>query len=193
MIKLSEVYVEDERIAYKPADTPGGIPKHVHETYRRYLPVTTVTGWARFSHYFLDAICYYLLIIVASAAIVIATGDESFLDSSAASVFNLALIVLYYFFFESVMQTTPGKLATKSVVVDEYGRKPNTSQLLGRSFARLVPFEAFSCLGDPSRGWHDSWSDTYVMRKKDLNELLDRISEMEGESRHVYNSLISEQ
>jgi hypothetical protein len=54
-------------------------------------------------------------------------------------------------------------------VVDEYGEKPTFSQIVGRSFARIVPFEVFSCLG--ATGWHDDWSKTYVIRKKDLHEL----------------------
>jgi hypothetical protein len=32
-----------------------------------------------------------------------------------------------------------------------------------------VPLEIFSCLSP--RGWHDTWSRTFVLRKKDLKEL----------------------
>ncbi len=37
-----------------------------------------------------------------------------------------------------------------------------------RSFSRLIPFEAFSFLGTPCRGWHDSISKNYVVDNKKL-------------------------
>jgi hypothetical protein len=54
-------------------------------------------------------------------------------------------------------------------VVDEYGEKPSLSQILGRSFARAIPFEVFSCLGE--RGWHDTMSNTYLIKDDHLKEL----------------------
>jgi uncharacterized RDD family membrane protein YckC len=75
----------------------------------------------------------------------------------------------YYILFESTMQSTPGKIILGRVVVDEYGEKPSFSTIVKRSYSRVVPFEAFSCLSN--LGWHDTWSDTFVIRKKDLEEL----------------------
>jgi hypothetical protein len=37
-------------------------------------------------------------------------------------------------------------------------------KVLGRTFARIVPFEMFSALGD--RPWHDGWTDTRVIKEK---------------------------
>ena len=76
------------------------------------------------------------------------------------------------------MQRTIGKFATKSVVINEYAQKPSNEQLIGRSFARLVPFEAFSCLAD--RGWHDTWSKTYVVTEKERDELQRLLNKHEG-------------
>ena len=53
-----------------------------------------------------------------------------------------------------------GKFATQTRVIDEYGNKPQLNKIISRSFLRLIPFEAFSCMGENSRGWHDKWSDT---------------------------------
>jgi uncharacterized RDD family membrane protein YckC len=193
MKKLSEIYIDGERNAFQPAAAPGEIPKQRPEAYRTRIPVKTVSAGARFGHYILDLIVFYILAIGIMAGIAIATGDEAFLDASGVGNAIYVLLVFYYFFFEAVFQTTPGKLATQCVVVDEYGQKPTIGQILGRSFSRLVPFEAFSCLGDSSRGWHDKWSDTYVVRKKDLAWMLDRLAEQEGENVHIYNSMVSEQ
>ncbi len=193
MKKLSEIYIDGERNAFQPASAPGEIPKQRSEAYRTRITVKTVSAGARFGHYILDLIIFYILAIGIMAGIVIATGDEAFLDSGLGNLLQYGFLVFYYFFFEAVFQTTPGKLATQCVVVDEYGQKPTVGQILGRSFSRLVPFEAFSCLGDYSRGWHDKWSDTYVVRKKGLAWMLDRLAEQEGENVHIYNSMVSEQ
>ena len=148
MKKLSEIFVDGQRNAFKPANAPGEMPKQRPEAYRTRIPVKTVSTGAMFGHYILDLVIFYILIIGIMAGIVIATGDEEFLDSGLASLLQYSFLVFYFFFFEAVFQTTPGKLATQCVVVDEYGQKPTVGQILGRSFARLVPFEAFSCLGD---------------------------------------------
>ena len=46
------------------------------------------------------------------------------------------------------------------------GRTPRFPQILGRSLARLIPFEAFSFFGALGVGWHDSFSNTRVIRTR---------------------------
>jgi uncharacterized RDD family membrane protein YckC len=74
--------------------------------------------------------------------------------------------VLYYTFMESTLGRSLGKLITGTKVINLEGKRPKPLTILGRSFARLVPFEPFSFFGN-ERGWHDRWSDTRVvdMRK----------------------------
>jgi uncharacterized RDD family membrane protein YckC len=67
------------------------------------------------------------------------------------------------------LQSSPAKLILGRIVVNEYGEKPTFKQIVARSYSRIVPFEIFSCLSQ--FGWHDKWSDTFVLRKKDLIEL----------------------
>ena len=49
----------------------------------------------------------------------------------------------------------------------EDGTKPDAQTIIKRTLCRLIPFDGLSFFGTPSRGWHDSMSDTYVV-KKDL-------------------------
>jgi uncharacterized RDD family membrane protein YckC len=70
----------------------------------------------------------------------------------------------YYVFFEYVFNATPGKMITRTRVVRLDGGKPSIGQVFGRTFARFVPFEAFSFLGRGASGWHDRWSKTRVVR-----------------------------
>ena len=102
------------------------------------------------------------------------TESDITLGLAVAFITLLASLLLFpflYFVCEYFWQKTPGKFLTKTIVIDEYGNKPDVGSLLLRSLVRLVPFEAFSCLGDPSRGWHDRWSNTYVVKDTELKEI----------------------
>jgi|GEM_PF-3034260 len=67
----------------------------------------------------------------------------------------------YYALFEALFGITPGKILSGTRVVDDESHIPQFKTIAIRSLCRMVPFEALSFLG--SRGWHDAWSDTYVV------------------------------
>jgi uncharacterized RDD family membrane protein YckC len=69
----------------------------------------------------------------------------------------------YYIFFEGLLARTPGKFITGTRVVAVGGGRPTFMQIVGRTFARVVPFEPFSFLGGTPTGWHDRWSGTRVV------------------------------
>ncbi|MEN9604685.1 MAG: hypothetical protein RJB39_370 [Candidatus Parcubacteria bacterium] len=82
-------------------------------------------------------------------------------------ILGVASYVLYYLILESMFQTTVGKLITGTKVVNKEGNNPSFLQILGRSFARYIPFEPFSFLMRKyPTGWHDLLSGTYVVDKK---------------------------
>lgn len=65
-----------------------------------------------------------------------------------------------------------GKLITGTVVVKEDGSAPISTDFLKRNFSRLVPFDLLSFLG--YNGWHDSWSNTRVVKKRAFQDALER-------------------
>lgn len=71
---------------------------------------------------------------------------------------------------ELYQQKTIGKLLTGSIVINEYAEPPDLKTVFLRSIIRLVPFEPFSFFGY-DRGWHDKWTNTYVVDKKELATL----------------------
>ena len=78
--------------------------------------------------------------------------------------FNLALMVVYYVVLETFFQRTLAKLITGTLVVNEAGLRPSLMQVVGRSLARFIPFEAFTFLGSERPvGVHDKWSGTRVI------------------------------
>ncbi|MEK7253493.1 MAG: RDD family protein [Bacteroidota bacterium] len=77
--------------------------------------------------------------------------------------------MFYYLVTETIFNgKTIGKFITKTVVVNMDGSPVAFPTVLGRSFARLIPFEAFSFLGASGRGWHDTLTKTMVVDEKDL-------------------------
>lgn len=93
-----------------------------------------------------------------------AISNETYIILNA--LFWIIIMVLYYAFCEAYTGKTLGKLLTQTRVVTMQGEKPTFGQCIGRSFARMVPFEAFSFLGGEPRGWHDRWTKTRVVKEK---------------------------
>ncbi len=129
----------------------------------------------RFLNYILDSILSTILLYVGLfllggtlALFSDSTGDANLFEGVLFAVLyllSLLLPVAYYVFFEHYSNgKTLGKIITKTRVVRKDGSKPSFGQIVGRSFARLIPFEAFSVLGsDKGIGWHDSLSGTVVI------------------------------
>jgi uncharacterized RDD family membrane protein YckC len=134
--------------------------------------VQLATKWQRFANVALDHIIMYVMILVAvvtAAALMVSdpTDPEMLLWIETYSMpISLGVMLSYYMVFEGLFGWTPGKLITGTRVVTEAGTRPGLLQILGRTVSRWVPFEPFSCLGDPPEGWHDRWSGTRVVRTR---------------------------
>lgn len=174
MQKITEI---KESYTVKRREKVNGEYVMVDKTLVRFRDVNYVEGWPRFGHFLLDRVFLYIFTIIFGVmlgVILLLTDSAYILSEPWFGVVDtllswLVIQPLYYFVFEFSMQSSPAKLILGRIVVDEYGNKPTASQILARSFSRCVPFEYFSCLG--TTGWHDDWSNTFVIRKKDLEEL----------------------
>ncbi|HMQ47559.1 MAG TPA: RDD family protein [Saprospiraceae bacterium] len=79
-------------------------------------------------------------------------------------LFGIFVVMLYYTGLEYLLKgKTLGKFITKTRAVTLEDEEMNFSTTLIRSLCRIVPFEAFSFLGDDPGGWHDKWSRTRVI------------------------------
>lgn len=143
-----------------------GIPRKVTQTFKHKLQVRTISAGLRFVHLIAD----YIVLVIISALI------------SAIPVFNKSILSLlqlvaflsypvFYVVMEYKFQQTLGKMITNHVVIDKYANKPDLRTCILRTLIRFVPFEALSCLSSPSRGWHDSWTGTYVVHKDEVSRL----------------------
>lgn len=126
----------------------------------------------------MDYIGQLILFVIAfqiAGSIALENGNKDFMAGFAKNdimqyTFAAGISLFYYNIFEIFTARTFGKLVTQTIVVDENGEKPHHEVILIRSLCRLIPFEILSFIGMPARGWHDSLSKTYVVKKWELDQ-----------------------
>ncbi len=123
---------------------------------------------ARFANLIIDYLAQSAIGFVFGVVIVVVGGEEgiAFLDRTPGLVIGIPILLAYYMVLEATTSRTLGKLITGTKVVNENGGSPTVGQVIGRSFCRLIPFEAFSFFGVSTRGWHDSIPKTFVVKSR---------------------------
>lgn len=133
------------------------------------------TQLQRFLNLSIDLMFIYILVLsLGTTIILVALSANNFTLSNWVSnlsavevTFYTAIVAfLYYYITEVYLSRTLAKLLTHTIVVNADGSKPSKRSFFIRTCCRFIPFEAFSFLG--SRGWHDSFSNTYVVKKRKL-------------------------
>lgn len=116
----------------------------------------------RFVNVLIDLVAYYTIMIV------LGTFLQPFVYIIITPLLSPLCFALFLSFQELLFKgRTIGKFATGTRSVQEDGTTITAGQAFGRGFSRIVPFEAFSALGDPSYPWHDRWTRTYVADIRD--------------------------
>lgn len=146
------------------------------EGEQAFYQIEDVSKRVRFLNYFSD----FFLIIMSLGSIfrqvidfVNFFGNETlgfvYKGSSNLTLFIIftCIQLVYYLLADAVFSATPGKVITGTFVVDVYGNPATTKQLIGRCFARFIPFDALSFLA--GTGWHDLASRTTVVKQEDIH------------------------
>jgi uncharacterized RDD family membrane protein YckC len=131
----------------------------------------------RFANYLIDLIGFYIIVFFWGIVMALVNPQSlEALDYSDSNVganlldrlVTLILFGVYIGFIEAIFKgKTLGKLVTGTKAVYETdGRDISVGTAFLRGFSRMVPFEAFSALGDPSYPWHDRWTNTIVIDEK---------------------------
>ena len=146
--------------------------------------VKVISGGKRFAHGFIDWLIFdsiYQLLSVIFSYFTIKNFGFSFqivLGIFSIGLFFTFMYPIYYIVFEHFFQKTPGKFVTNCRVIDIYGNKPSFATNFLRNIIRLVPFEIFSCLFS-ERGWHDRWSDTFVVPDSEYRKIQELLKEIQ--------------
>lgn len=150
--------------------------KQIDITVTETKTIITDTGkWQRFVHWMIDLLIIALIItpIIMNIGHWITNNDllreGSSLEFFFRSRWALYAIILVSFFIyypvtEILFGSTPGKFLTESRVVNSKAKNPDSSTIFLRTLCRNIPFNAVSFLW--KRGWHDSISETYVIKEK---------------------------
>lgn len=135
------------------------------------ITVAETSKLERFSHFIIDnVIVSFLLNIYSNTFLQYSIPNEFHFapkmqeDSYDVLIAFFVIRFIYYIFFEKTFGSTPAKFITGSRVTDSSYRIPGIGIIFKRTFARLIPFEAFSFFG--KKGWHDSLSNTYIVKEK---------------------------
>jgi uncharacterized RDD family membrane protein YckC len=124
----------------------------------------------RFLNTIIDTIAFLIIFVLVNIIVTIISkfmflSGDKVADDFIAAISGTVLFGVCVLFYLSGKLTgkSIGKFITKTRVVSENGEKPAFLNIVGRSFARLIPFEAFSFLGTSRVGFHDSLSKTRVI------------------------------
>lgn len=168
-IRVEKTYYKREK------DILGNVVRTPYKSKVRREPVVVSPG-VRFGYYLLDLIFYYItsfivVYLAVTISLIINPNDYTliYFIREYETIISLFIFFTYYVSTEYFLGGTFGKLICGYVVIDQYANKMSFGAALIRTISRYVPFEAFSCLGE--RGWHDTWSKTYVVKRKERNEL----------------------
>lgn len=162
--KITEIY--EDRILTRNERNEYGEWERVQKELRYKKPVDDISSGLRLVHLIIDFVFYYLVLW---RLIMVAAFFNS--NQIVDLIFTFSF-PLYYIICEFFFQKTLGKVFTNSIVVNEYGEKPDFKTILIRTVIRFIPFESLSFLNS-NRGWHDTWTNTYVIRRNNLDELLE--------------------
>lgn len=130
--------------------------------------------WRRFFNLLLDYIAIMMVVFVVTVIAAIIGGDATLKWIEAMNfwqeqLLGIGMLLAYYIAMEGLFGLTVGKWITGTRVVDERGGPATWRQVVLRSLARLIPFEAFSLLFSEdgvARGWHDRLPRTRVVLRR---------------------------
>jgi uncharacterized RDD family membrane protein YckC len=129
------------------------------ERVGQFLPAN---AGQRFVNRLVDGVLIMYVLLVNLDSITIFSNYDNKFEFVIVILIEIPFLIFYYLVLEGVFNTTAGKCATSTTIVNELGTRPSFAQILGRTFCRLIPFEPFSFLRAGARGWHDSITNTYV-------------------------------
>jgi uncharacterized RDD family membrane protein YckC len=111
---------------------------------------------------FVNLIVDGIALMVIGALVGIVSPSQSLIR---AIVVSTLVEFAYHALLEGFFGRTLGKLVTGTQVVASDGSRASWGRIIGRTLARSIPFEPLSFFGRaPPVGWHDSLSNTRVIR-----------------------------
>jgi len=131
---------------------------------KEVMAVDFASGGKRFLNSFIDGIIMYVLFFI--FLLIIGTSGSAFNISGGIRFAIYPIMFAYYVIMEGTTGKTIGKFITRTKVITDDGEQPTMKTALLRTLCRFIPFDAFSFLGTPGKGWHDKFANSRVVNDK---------------------------
>jgi len=134
--------------------------------FEENITYETASKGKRLANYIIDRVAVALIVI---GSMLVLLDNETLVEVEDMNrlldyLITAFFAVIYYSISETLLNgKTLGKYLTGTRAVTVDNERIDFPAALTRSFSRIVPFEAFSFLGDGNTGWHDKWSETKVV------------------------------
>lgn len=126
---------------------------------KKKVDSNVVGSGIRFLNFLIDFIIWLVIAGILTYPLNANDGTEMFLGY----LIMLTTFIAYYGIMEIKFQKTVGKFVTKTKVVKMNGEKPKNTDIISRTFCRLIPFDRISFLFTKN-GIHDFLSKTKVIK-----------------------------
>jgi uncharacterized RDD family membrane protein YckC len=120
------------------------------------------TRGLRFANFIIDYVACTIFSGLVGAILGMA-GAVALTEDLPGMLLGVMASISYYVLMEGLTGRTLGKYVTGTKVVGLANQRVGWGAVIGRSFARFVPFEPLSFLGE-NAGWHDDWTNTRVVK-----------------------------
>ncbi len=134
------------------------------EKYKVKIESNTVSKGIRFIHFIVDSFIWFIV----SFILTLPLNATKTRDMLLGYIIMFLVYVFYYALFELKWQKTVGKMITKTKVVSYSEQKPSNTDIVVRTFSRLVPFDVISYVF-VRNGIHDILSKTKVIKDNKQN------------------------
>lgn len=118
---------------------------------------------SRFFNYLLDLVGVMVFGFVIGVIFGL-VGMEYLIEGTNERVLGLILMLFYYSLMEGITGRTLGKFITGTKVINTDGSDITFGKAILRTICRFIPFDAFSFLGGGPGGWHDTITNTRVVK-----------------------------
>jgi uncharacterized RDD family membrane protein YckC len=136
----------------------------IEKEQKQKVDKNVVGSGIRFVNFLIDLIAVMILgTIIGFIFSILFVLSDSILSQLIGYLMFFGTLFFYYSFMEIKFQKTVGKFITKTKVVKLDGEKPNTSDIITRTFCRFIPFDRISFLF-VKNGIHDYLSKTKVIK-----------------------------
>ena len=138
----------------------------IQKVHKQKVDSNAVSSGIRFVNFLADFVIWMFMavIVIFLVGLIVEPATQG-----VVSVFGWLFLLLsylgYYCFMEIKFQKTIGKFITRTKVVRMDGEKPSDSDIIVRTFCRLIPFDRLSFLF-AKHGFHDLLSKTTVVKDK---------------------------